>query len=114
MCLCLNRLTVVGLSLHTACPEMHSDCSVSSTHCRLHEAPADAGPPTSPPPSPPLLGHTPWVPASPVHAAECATTPPRACRQLSEPVPRPLPAQCLDSHFCLSSTSSRIHRAFPF
>lgn len=45
---------------------------------------------------------------------ECAKTPPRACRQLSEPVPRSLPPHHLDSHFCPSSTSSWIHQAFPF
>ena len=46
------RLTVMELSLRTACPAMHSKGSMSSTHCRLHKAPADSGPPMSPPPHP--------------------------------------------------------------
>lgn len=97
---------------------MHSKGCVSSTHCRLHKAPADAGPPMSPPPSPPLLGHTAgcrhllFTPCS--RCTGCAKTPPQACRQLSELVPRPRPPHHLGSHFCASSTSSWTHPAFHF
>lgn len=117
-CLCLYQLTVMELSLRTACPAMPLKGSMSSTHCRLHKAPTDSGPPMSPPPSPPLLGHTAgcwhllFTPCS--CCTSCAKTPPQAYRQLSEPVPRPLPPHHLDSHCCASSASSWIHQAFHF